>query len=470
MLTPGEEPRPQLAVCNYLNELSVNHMVIDPLANHTLDEITTLVDIESYATLRAVLVKFEHEILMCILPEDYFFDIGMLVLSLEGNIKVLTNEQQTLFLSHFDCEVCPPLPDFLGVKAVIEQDVLLRKEIYFRPSTTNALIGMKREMYMALVHSSKVLSFGFPYKLLQKKNAPDGDVSETIKQLTPIRIKQRLKETIELPAIPIIAQKILKLRFNPNSTSKELSQVIEKDPSLCAQLMSWASSPYYGYGGKINSVEDAIVKVLGFDLVMNLALGIILGRAMKVNVEGPLGLRAYWQFAILCAALIENISKLMTPSKRPVPGLAYLGGLLHNFGHLLLAQVFPPHFELLTQYVFANPKATMKEIEQYVLGIGHDEIGAWMMQSWELPPEVILAVRHHHDENYTSESAIYPNLVLIATRLLKRHNIGDADSEYIPQELLIYLGLTESLLDEALAQIMSQREDLFELASQVVPK
>ncbi len=469
MLNPGEERR-ESAVCNYLNEMCINYMVIDPLANHTLDEITTLVNVEKNALLRAVLVKAQDAIMMCILPNEYFFDIGAVTLALESNLHALNTEEQALLLSQFNIEICPPLPDFLGVSAIVERDILSLKEIYFRPSLNNALIGMKRDVYMAFVHSSNIVSLGFPNEHLSNKNSAIGGVSETIKQLTPIRIKQRLKDTIELPAMPTIAQKILKLRFNPQSTSKDLALAIEKDPSLSAQLMSWAKSPYYGYSGKINSVEDAIVKVLGFDLVMNLALGIILGRAMKVDIEGPLGLRAYWQFAILCAALVENIVKMISPLKRPVMGLAYLGGLLQNFGHLLLAQVFPPHFDLLTQYVNANPKTSIKQIESYVLGIGHDDIGAWMMQSWQLPPEVITAIRYHHDEHYSNEFAIYPNLVLIATRLLKRLGMGDADSETIPPELLLHLGLTELALDEALQHIMSQREDLFQMVGQVVPK
>ncbi|MGD9591818.1 MAG: HDOD domain-containing protein [Candidatus Berkiella sp.] len=470
MLTPNEAQREPSAISNYLNGLGVNYMVIDPLVNHTLDEITTLVNLQKYSLLRTVLVLHESQILMCILPDDYFFDIGALAHFYETSLIALTHEEQALFLSKIQLETCPPLPDLVGINAFIDKDILSNNEIYFRASTDNTLIGMKRDVFMALAHSCKVVSMGFPYDSLAHKELSVGGISKSIQNLTPIRIKQRLNETIELPAIPAIAQKILKLRFNPHATSKELAQVLEKDPSLAAQLMSWATSPYYGYSGNLACLEDAIVKVLGFDLVMNLALGIILGRSMKVAVKGPMGLRAYWEFAILCAALAENLAKMITVSKRPTLGLVYLGGLLHNFGHLLLAQVFPPHFELLTQYVIVNPKANMIDIENYVLGISHDEIGAWMMQAWDLPSEVIMAISHHHDEEYNGEFAIYPNLVLVATRLLKRIGIGDAKGTHVPKALLEKLGLSDTNLEMALEEIISQREDLFDLVSQVVPK
>lgn len=469
MLTQ-EEAGKKMSVCDYLDELCIRYMLIDHLANHTLDEITALLNIPKHTLLRTVLVQDDEDVVMFILPKDYFFDIGTVAHMMNKRLRALTKKQESTFLTQLNRQACPPLPEFVGMKAYAEKDLLILNEIYFTPSNNNALIGMKREDYMAFLHASKLIPLGFPQEELAIKNTSEGGVSQSIQQLTPLRIKQRLKETIELPAIPLIAQKILKLRFNPQSTSKELAQAIDKDPSLSAQLMSWAKSPYYGYQGKITSIEDAIVKVLGFDLVMNLALGIILGRTMRVSVSGPLGLKAYWQFAILCGALVERIAKLVPHTKRPMIGLAYLGGLLHNFGHLLLAQVFPPHFSLLTEYVVANPQVSIKNSENYVLGMGHDEIGAWLSAAWELPAQVCAAIRYHHDENYKGEYAIYPNMVLLATRLLKRLDIGDADSTLLPQPLLLSLGLTESALYAALDYVMSQREDLFELAEQVVPK
>ncbi len=445
-------------------------MLIDHLPNHTLDEIAALVNIDEHTLLRTVMVQSDEDMIMIIMPDDYFFDIASLAHQLELNLKSLGIKKEQHLLTLLNLNVIPPLPDVVGCQAIVEKDILSLTEIYFKPDLNNALIGMKKENLMTLLKSAQFLKFGFPLTQLIKASTASGGVSESIKQLTPLRIKQRLKETIELPAIPAIAHKILKLRFNYQSTSKQLAEVLEKDPSLSAQLMSWAKSPYYGYSGKIQSLDEAIVKVLGYDLVMNLALGIILSRTMTVSVNGPLGLRTYWEFAILCAALVEAMLKLIPHAKRPMIGLAYLGGLLHNFGHLLLAQIFPPHFELLTQYVVVNPKAAMLDVEHYVLGIGHDEIGAWLLESWKLPPEVIAAIRYHHDENYQGEYAIYPNLVLIATRLLKSQGIGDANSCDLPLELMQSLSLKEADLLKVLENVLSQREDLFELVQQVVPK
>src|SRR5262249_2244475 len=150
-----------------------------------------------------------------------------------------------------------------------------------------------------------------------------------------------------------------------------------------------------------NSLESAINKVLGFDLANNLALAIALSKAMRVNMQGPLGFREYWSFALFCAVLVEALVHMMPVAKRPFPGQAYLAGLLHNFGLLLLAQIFPAHFDLLRRYVMANPGVQLRLIEEYVLGVSHDQVGAWILKAWELPEEVITAAKFHHEEEFS---------------------------------------------------------------------
>ena len=104
---------------------------------------------------------------------------------------------------------------------------------------------------------------------------------------TARRIQQRLEATIEIPPLADTAQKIIKLRVDPNATIDDITGVVETDPALAAQVVSWAASPYYASPGKIRSVEDAIVRVLGFDLVINLALGLALGKTLSLPKDHP---------------------------------------------------------------------------------------------------------------------------------------------------------------------------------------
>lgn len=102
---------------------------------------------------------------------------------------------------------------------------------------------------------------------------------------------------MELPALPETAERIIHLRVDPNGDVSDLAQIVERDPSLAAQVVSWAASPYYSAPGKIKSIQDAIVRVLGFDMVLNLALGLALGKTVSLPKDGPHGATSYWRQA-----------------------------------------------------------------------------------------------------------------------------------------------------------------------------
>ena len=107
-------------------------------------------------------------------------------------------------------------------------------------------------------------------------------------------------------------------------------------------------------------------------------------------------------------------------------GLAYLGGLLHNFGYLVLAHVFPPHFSLICRHLEANRQLDHQVIEHHLLGITREQIGAALMRCWEMPEEVVTALRFQGDPGYQGEQAVYPNLIFLAVQLLRAGQAGVA--------------------------------------------
>ncbi len=260
-------------------------------------------------------------------------------------------------------------------------------------------------------------------------------ITASLQQFTALRIRQRLEETLELPPFPATAEKILRLRGNPNASAIELTNIVESDPSLSAQVVSWAASPYYAAAGSIDSVHDAIVRVLGFELVSNLAVGLILGRTVSVPGERVYGDTPYWLQAAYCATAVESLVRLLPPGKRPVHGLAYLSGLLHNFGYLVLAHLFPPHFSRICRYAEANPSISHVAIDHHLVGVSREQISAWLMQCWSMPEELSVALRWQHDPEYDGNHAVYAHLILIALRLLRDHGIGDAPPERVPDAL-----------------------------------
>lgn len=283
-------------------------------------------------------------------------------------------------------------------------------------------------------------------------------ISDSIKHFTSLRIRQRLDETLEIPPLSGTADRILQLRSNPNATVTELTRIVEADPSLAAQVVSWASSPYYAAPGKIKSVQDAIVRVLGFDLVSNLAIGLVLGRTVAVPKDSSDGFTPYWMQAVYCSTSVEALARMMPVNARPRQGLIYLAGLLHNFGYLVLAHTFPPHFSAICRYMEANPNISHVAIEKHLIGISREQISAWLMQAWNLPDEISIALRYQQDASYAGEHAAYANLLYIAMRLLRQHGIGDAPPEPVADELFERCGLDRERCENLIAKLVNSAD------------
>lgn len=295
---------------------------------------------------------------------------------------------------------------------------------------------------------------------------PEGDdatvITHAVERFTALRIRQRLEDTLGLPSLAPTTQKIIMLRSDPTAGVDRLVPVVKVDPSLSAQVMSWSVSPYYAAPGSIQSIDDAIIRVLGFDLVVNLALGIAMGKTLNVPEDVPRNHTPYWLQAVYTATLSERLAKRMKMDLRPKPGLVYLTGLLQNFGYIVLAHLFPPHFSLLSRYIEANPHLRLDYIEKHIVHVTREQIGSWLMESWSLPEEVCNGVRYMNDP-LNPQASVFAKLVNLTDRALRQHGCADGPIEPLNDEVLMATGLTQAIIEEELALMRADDESLREL-------
>ena len=190
--------------------------------------------------------------------------------------------------------------------------------------------------------------------------------------LSPQDMRESIQSLEQLPQLPEIAQRLLELKNDPLCDGKKLASVVEMDPSLAAQIVRWASSPYYGFRAKTVTVRDAISIVLGFEAVFNLAFGLCSLSPMRAPADGPLGKRFFWRQTLSGTSLIQKLAHLMDSAERPPVSQLQLTYLLHNTGHLLLAHLFSVQFNYLGALIEANPGIPLLTVERYALGV---EIG-----------------------------------------------------------------------------------------------
>jgi HD-like signal output (HDOD) protein/prolyl-tRNA editing enzyme YbaK/EbsC (Cys-tRNA(Pro) deacylase) len=431
-------------------------------------------DIAASNIAKALILKDLRGMVMAVIPGPHNLDLDALNRQLHRNLRLAEPQDYHGIFSDCSPDMLPPLGEAYGFETIIDDSLLDKDLVYFVSGNNNELIRISGHDFQ-LLHSNAWYGNTFSHIISAPQQA-ESDSPAIVAAQKPVaqtktqsktKVKQRIQKITNIPPMPSMAQKIIQLNSNPYAHAEDLAKLIEKDPSLSAQIIRYAQSSFYGYQGTIASVRQAISRVLGYDLVMNIALGIAATRPFKSAPQGPFGLQAHWRHATYNATLSQGLCNAIPAKQRPRPGTAYLCGLLHNFGFLVLGYIFPNEFSNLNNIIAEDPNTPVIEHEERLLGTNHAELGSWLMEAWNMPEEVHVTISEHHNFNYSGPHAEYPRLVNIANQLLKRHDIGDAVSDDLPAELLEKVGLNDAQAVSILEKTFEGREDLETMARQL---
>ncbi len=109
----------------------------------------------------------------------------------------------------------------------------------------------------------------------------------------------------------------------------------------------------------------------------------------------------------------------------PDPEDAYVAGLLHDMGKLMLDQFALADYDRLFDLV-QNYGLTFFQVEQKLFGIDHAQVGGMMARKWNFPHTLIDAIQCHHSpqRSETKELAAIINIAngacYLSMKFLKR--------------------------------------------------
>jgi HD-like signal output (HDOD) protein len=274
--------------------------------------------------------------------------------------------------------------------------------------------------------------------------------------MTNSSLYEQLKNVDHLPPMPVIAAKLLELRANPDGTVDDMVRIISHDPAITAQVLRYANSALFGFSGQIANLHDAIFRVLGYETVLYMSFGAALGRAFKLPQSGRLSMCAFWQQATHRAALCQQLALRMPGHLRPASSIAYITGLLHNIGIVLMGNLFQAEFEWLNKMLSSRPEQSLITTEQNLFGCTHSTIGKFVMEQWNMPDEITHVVGEHHTPEYKGEQANYVWLAQLAGQALQPHGLSDSDDEMISEKLCQQLGLNAEDVNDALQVVLEE--------------
>lgn len=207
-------------------------------------------------------------------------------------------------------------------------------------------------------------------------------------RMTPAELQQRLSW---LPALPQAALKALEALHDDVLDLPQCAEPLARDTALAACTLRLANSSFYGVQGRITQVQDALA-ILGRRTTANLVATVMVAGQFTPSEVPGFDFKAFWHHAVAAAIAAQALAR-RTRQDEPT---AFIAGLLHDIGRLVLATLCP-QAEAQALAHAQQSGITLAMAERELLGIDHAELGERVALHWRLPQAVAQAIGGHHD-------------------------------------------------------------------------
>lgn len=259
---------------------------------------------------------------------------------------------------------------------------------------------------------------------------------------------QSLRKRIEairtyLPPIPGVFAELAELLQDDDVDLRTLGGVIAKDPSMAVNVLRLANSAFYGLANKVKTLEHAVT-MLGIREITSLCMACQAARIFKpAHGEKTIDLQSFWRHSVATGVL----AKVFCTEFRITPNSqAYLAGLMHDVGKIILDRFLHSEYRKVVQLTFDENMALI-EAEKQVLGETHATVGGWLIEKWKLPHLFGAVTSFHHSIGRApAESRLMVAVVSLADLVarLKGFGFGGDESGVILEEAEAFQIIKES--------------------------
>jgi HD-like signal output (HDOD) protein len=222
----------------------------------------------------------------------------------------------------------------------------------------------------------------------------------SLREIHPRELKGLVKE---IPTLPVIYQQLFRMMQDPDVSVPELSEVISQDQSLTAKILHLVNSAFYGVKKEIKTINRAVI-ILGFSAVRSAALAISVFDYFKGNDSSEqCSLEKFWEHSIAVAGICKVLNQ---KANLQLGEEAFVVGLLHDTGKLVMKKYFPADFTELGRHLLVNEK-NWYEGEREIFKVDHAVIGKTVFRYWNFPVCIVEAIHLHHTP---TAGASYPQL------------------------------------------------------------
>jgi len=231
--------------------------------------------------------------------------------------------------------------------------------------------------------------------------------------------RQIADRKLELPTMPGTATEVMAACQKENTDAAKLSAILHRDPALASSVLRVASSAAYAGRVPCASLQQAVSR-LGLQLVVEIATAVAVRGRLFTDPKCAELLAALWRHSVVAGFYSKEIARL----RRQDVETAFLCGLLHDVGKALLLD----NLDRTVGRTGAVPAAYLA----HAVDEQHVEAGVLLAEAWQLPPQVIAAVRAHHDPAAETRFPATAMMVALADRIA--HFVAPGPLGAVPAE------------------------------------
>lgn len=194
----------------------------------------------------------------------------------------------------------------------------------------------------------------------------------------------------DLPSLPVVVLEVMQSMNEKNPDTHVMAEKIAQDQALTAKVLRLANSSFYGMQRRVVSIQQAIT-ILGISSVRTLIIAAAVIDIFATREKSTFNFLAFWRHSIgtaLCA-------KALARKKACNQDEAFLTGLLHDIGRLVLLTHAPVRYEAVLAERLRQD-SYLHEAEHSILGIDHMIAGRALMEYWKFPGWMLETIEHHH--------------------------------------------------------------------------
>jgi putative nucleotidyltransferase with HDIG domain len=249
-------------------------------------------------------------------------------------------------------------------------------------------------------------------------------------QLTHKQRIIRIQNFIDrMPSLSTTVTKVLEICNKPETSPKDLNQVISLDPVLTGRVLKLINSAYYSLPNKITTLTRAII-MLGLNTVKNLALSTaVLGTLNKAGTSQGMSMDNFWTHSICVGVTARALA-----TAKKIPNLmreeCFVAGLLHDLGKIVLSNCFPEQYDFALKET-CEEQGSLLAVEKEIFGGDHGAVGRMIAEKWQFNETISDALSHHHDPVAAPDSSReLVSIVAMANIYANIYDFGSAGDPY----------------------------------------